>query len=97
MNYLILISVGIVGALLGYYLARDRKCSSLRRQNKNKKKRKKEILYFLMRNGKVRNNDVEKMLGVSDSTAEKYLNELEKEGKILQNGKTGRNVFYTLK
>lgn len=47
--------------------------------------------------GKITNNDVEKMLGVSDATATNYLEELEQEGKIVQQGKTGRSVFYTLK
>ena len=40
------------------------------------------------------NNDVEKILGVSDATATRYLDELEKEGKIRQVGKTGKHVYY---
>ena len=40
-------------------------------------------------------NDVENLLGVSDATAERYLNELEAEGKVKQTGETGRGVFYT--
>ncbi len=42
-------------------------------------------------------DNVEKMFGVSDATATRYLDELEKEQKIRQIGKTGQNVFYTLK
>lgn len=34
------------------------------------------------------------MLGISDATAERYLNELEKEGKVRQVGGTGSGVFY---
>ncbi len=41
-------------------------------------------------------HDVEKLLDVSNGTALKYLNELEKEGKVVQVGKTGRDVYYTL-
>ena len=41
--------------------------------------------------------NVEKLLDVSDQTASKYLNELEKEQKIEQVGTSGRGVYYTLK
>ena len=41
--------------------------------------------------------DVEKLLGVSDNTALKYLNELEAEGKIMQVGEAGPKVYYSLK
>jgi Fic family protein len=34
---------------------------------------------------------------MSNATAERYLNDLEKEGKITQHGKIGQSVFYTLK
>ncbi|MFC1802099.1 hypothetical protein ACFLY7_01530 [Patescibacteria group bacterium] len=42
-------------------------------------------------------SDVEKLLDVSDQTACKYLNELEKEEKIEQIGDSGKNVYYVLK
>ena len=44
----------------------------------------------------VTRNDVEKLLGVSDRTAGRYLDELEDEGKIKQVGTTGRGVYYIL-
>ena len=44
--------------------------------------------------GKITNNEVEKLLGVSDSTVGRYLDELEEEGKIKQIGKTGHTVYY---
>jgi Fic family protein len=40
--------------------------------------------------------DVEKRLGVSRDTAIKYLNELEKEGRIRQVGEAGKGVYYEL-
>jgi len=43
------------------------------------------------------NNDIEKLLGVSDATATRYLDELESDGKVIQKGKTGRYVKYFLK
>lgn len=43
---------------------------------------------------RITNEDVERILGVSDSTATRYLDELEKEGVLRQVGRTGRHVFY---
>lgn len=62
-------------------------------QRKNKKLEK--ILNFLATNHKITNDEVEKLLHVSDATATRYLSQLEKEGKIKQNGTTGHAVFYT--
>ena len=42
-------------------------------------------------------NNVEKLLDVSDQTASKYLNELEKEQKNEQIGTSGKGVYYILK
>jgi predicted HTH transcriptional regulator len=44
---------------------------------------------------KISNDEVEKFLHVSDATAERYLNILEKENKIKQIGKTGKAVSYS--
>ena len=40
------------------------------------------------------NNDVEKLLGISDATATRYFEELEQEGKVRQIGDTGAGVYY---
>lgn len=42
-------------------------------------------------------DDVSLLLGVSRNTARSYLNELEKEARILQVGTAGRGVHYVLK
>jgi len=44
----------------------------------------------------ITSKNVKKFLDVSGVTARKYLNELEKEDKIKQIGRAGRNVYYTL-
>ena len=97
MNYLILIIVTIVGIALGAYFARKRDSGLLAKQAKKKMKNKKRILEFLQKNERVTNNDIEKLLGVSDATATRYMNELEKEQKVRQVGKTGNAVYYVLK
>jgi len=50
--------------------------------------------YVLNMKGTITNKDVEKLLGVSDATATRYLDELEKKGLLRQVGDTGRGVFY---
>ena len=69
-------------------------------QQKEKQENKEKILQELTlrgAQGKITNNDIEKLLNVSDATATRYLEELEKENKIEQIGKTGRSVYYQLK
>ena len=44
--------------------------------------------------GKIRNNDVEKLLGVSDATAERYLQEMENRGLLKQIGTIGKHTHY---
>ena len=45
--------------------------------------------------GRMTNNDIEKLLGVSDATVTRYMEELEREGKVRQVGAEGRYVYYT--
>lgn len=44
---------------------------------------------------KITNDDVQKLLKVSDATAERYLQELEQKGLLKQEGEIGHSVFYT--
>lgn len=60
-----------------------------------KRKKLEKILEALNTKGKISNDEVEKLLHVSDATATRYLSTLEKEGKIKQVGKTGKSVVYT--
>lgn len=60
-----------------------------------KRKKLDKIMTLFASQTKITNDEVEKFLHVSDATAERYLNTLEKENKIKQTGKTGKSVFYT--
>ena len=62
-------------------------------QDRKRKKRDK-IMQLLTTKIKITNDEVEKLLHVSDATATRYLSALEKEGKIRQVGKTGQGVVY---
>lgn len=59
-----------------------------------KRKNLEKIEAFLEDRDAITNNDVEKLLVVSNATAERYLDELEKEGKLTQIGRAGRTVSY---
>ena len=62
------------------------------RKNANKKK----ILALLGERGELSNSDIRDELGVSGRTAVRYMNELEKGGKVEQIGDTGKYTHYKL-
>ncbi|MCR4264202.1 MAG: DUF977 family protein, partial [Candidatus Roizmanbacteria bacterium] len=96
MNYLLLIIIAIAGVALGMYIARQKADAGfIAEQTAKKTENKQKILTFIQTNEKIQNNDVEKLAGVSNATAERYLDELEKEGKLTQHGTIGQGVFYT--
>lgn len=98
MNYFVLAIVAIAGIAVGMYIARRNKTNSLiDQQSAAKSASKQKILEFVQTNDKIKNDDVEKLAGVSNATAERYLDELEKEGKLTQHGTIGQSVFYTVK
>lgn len=59
-----------------------------------KRKKLEKIIEVVNAKGKITNDQVEKLLHVSDATATRYLAQLEKEGKLKQEGKTGKGVSY---
>lgn len=67
--------------------------ASAKIQGKKKAKLEK-IMAALNSKNKITNDEVEKLLHVSDATATRYLSALEKEGKIIQVGKQGKSVLY---
>lgn len=56
-----------------------------------------KVLEIAKARGEIGNDDVEQALRVSDATAERYLQELEKGEKLEQIGGTGQGVRYKLK
>jgi predicted HTH transcriptional regulator len=59
-----------------------------------KEKAKSEILEKMGAEQKISNHDVAEKLGVSRYSVARYFDELEREGKVKQVGKTGRKVIY---
>jgi hypothetical protein len=60
-----------------------------------KRKKLDKIMALFLKKSKITNDEVREFLYVSDATAERYLNTLEKENKIKQVGKTGHAVSYS--
>jgi hypothetical protein len=60
-----------------------------------KQKKLNKVMGLFATKNKITNDEVEKLLHVSDATATRYLSELEKQGKVKQTGKTGHAVSYT--
>jgi hypothetical protein len=68
----------------------------LANETRQEKKREKinKILTLFSEKTQITNDEVEKLLHVSDATATRYLEQLEKEAKIRQVGKTGKHTHY---
>ena len=60
-----------------------------------KQKKLLKIMSLFEKKKHITNDEVEKLLHVSDATATRYLSHLEQQGKIKQTGKTGKGVTYT--
>jgi len=60
-----------------------------------KRKKLDRVMSLFLEKSKITNDEVEKFLHVSDATATRYLSQLEKEGRIKQNGRTGAGVSYS--
>ena len=72
-------------------------CAVVLGQTAQKQENKEKILTLLAKNDKLSNSDICQALGVSSRTAVRYLDELEKEGKVEQVGVVGHAVTYRLK
>lgn len=94
-NIFLLALLAIAIVIIWYLLATRHKPRTW--ESNKKQENKTKILTLFQTKETVTNNDIEKLLGVSDATATRYLSELEKEGKVEQVGKTGRGVEYRLK
>ena len=102
--WIILISLLLItgiGAIL--FIARQQAASEgpghkykLSPQVREKRENLTAILEYLKTHDRVNNNEVERLLGVSDATAERYLNELQEAEFIEQVGDSGRGVYYII-
>ena len=85
-------TTSVVAPILNY--ARDLAVKARAVIQGRKRKKLDKILEAVTKHGSITNDQVEKLLHVSDATATRYLTQLEKEGKLKQEGKTGKSVKY---
>ena len=112
MSYLLLITIGVVVVVaFVFWVARKEAekhgtstgeefvgiCKSAVETASQKEGRKESALALLREHGKLSNAEIRKELGVASRTVVKYMDELEKEGKVEQVGIVGRAVTYRLR
>jgi len=109
MNYMILIIVAV--AVVVILLTRKGRekvirpvqnkvvgiCATALDQTVRKNANKEKALAFIQEKKEAGNEEIRQYLGVSRRSAVRYLDELEKEGRIEQVGDIGRGVVYRLK
>ncbi len=99
MYYIILIAVIIVLFLL--WMGAKRRGQGItnftQEQAETKLKNKQKILDLFAVNPELTNEEIREALKISARSVVNYMDELEKEGKVTQAGRTGRGVVYRLK
>jgi len=100
MNQLLVFIIGVIlgGVGVWFWVGRKATTSKLKKFNEERAEErnanKQKILDLLVGKGKITNDEIQKLLSISDATATRYLDELEKDGKIKQVGQIGHYVYY---
>jgi Fic family protein len=105
MNEIIYIIIGlVVGGVVGFLIGRKGGQKRLEqkhefnemneRRAEERQKHLDQIMAIFNPGDEITNDKVEHLLHISDTSAERYLDELEKQGKLTQVGKTGKYVIY---
>jgi len=87
----------IIGFVAGYFIGKRNKSETfINDAEKMKSENMTRLNDFITEetDGEINNGDVRKLLNVSDTTACRYLDDLEKEGLIKQVGSDGPKVYY---
>lgn len=80
-----------------YFVSSESRSGKMNTERSAEKEEQKErLLSVAQSKGTITNDEAQTLLGVSDSTAERYLEELEKVGKLAQVGTVGRAVTYKI-
>lgn len=80
--------------VLRWAMGRKKKIGLIERQRIEKEADKERIYGLLETNTPLTNSHIHMMLDIPESTATRYLDELEKEGRVRQVGQTGAHVYY---
>ena len=92
------IVVGMVVVWVWMWVKSRQKKESLIERQRREKEADKERILGLMESGNqpLSNEHVRMMIDIPESTATRYFEELEREGKVRQGGTTGQAVYYEL-
>lgn len=100
-SQIILIIIGI--AVVAVLLSRKGReatvgiCATAIGLDAKKRGNKEKILALLAEKSELSNSGIREALGISERSVVRYMDELEREGKVKQVGNTGRGVTYRLK
>jgi len=100
MQIIIVLFFGIIvglGIALLLRTKEDKDMQFVEQLSEKKKKKMQKLLKHFEKNQRLTNDEVEALLGVSNTTAYRYLEELEEKGLVRQVGRTGAGVFYEKK
>jgi len=96
-QFLTFLIIGLGGIVVGYYFAVRRKTrDAVDKRSVEKEENLRKVREYAAGREEVTNNEIEKLLNISDATATRYLDELEREGVLKQIGRTGRFVRYKI-
>lgn len=94
---LIVFVLGLVVGGLVWAVREDAKASQggfLEKQQEQKKQNLEKIMEMFAGNAELSNAEIRQKLGLDDRTVVNYMDELERQGKVMQAGKTGRYTRY---
>lgn len=98
MNIWLIVGTIIIIATVGYILGQRAPSSDLAQAQaarfRKKERHRQAVLALFETNSRITNNDVEKALGVSDSTATRLLQSLVDDGLLEDHGET-KGTYYT--
>ena len=96
-QFLTFLIIGLGGIVVGYYFAVRRKTrDAVDKRSVEKEENLRKVREYAAGREEGTNNEIEKLLNISDATATRYLDELEREGVLKQIGRTGRFVRYRI-
>lgn len=106
-NFISILSGVVTGLIIGLFLWRKKNSSLNADKNNNDElqgivkdrsdqmeKNLAKALEFIVDKKKITNDELQSYLNISNATAARYLEELEKRGRLKQIGETGKYTYY---
>lgn len=95
MDIIAFIIAVVIGLIVGFLIGNRKEIEFNNDLEKEKSENMAKLRGYLAKDtGEINNSDIRKLLNVSDTTACRYLDDLEKEGLVRQIGSDGPEVYY---